>query len=154
MKGLNSDELENLIDENLACLLKGRSKKDAILELIGLIQASGRLENIEELKTSILHREELMSTGIGLGIAVPHTRMNGVLTPVAAVGISPQGIPDYESIDGEMVKIVILIVAGQFQHKDYIKALSLIVKKLKEKPAREKLVLSKTAGEICETFLS
>jgi nitrogen PTS system EIIA component len=143
-------EIKNALDEELICVLKSAAKKEAIIELINLIKNSGKIKNISDVQDSIFHREKLMSTGIGLGIAVPHTRVEGVENPVMAVGISPGGIKDYDSIDGEKVKIVVLVICGSRQHKEYISLLSAVVNKLKDKKRKEKLICAKDKKEACK----
>lgn len=141
-------EIKEALDKNLVCILGSRGKKESILELISLVKGSGKVKNMAELEKNIFHRERLMSTGIGLGLAVPHTRMEGVAHPVMAVGVCPAGIKDYESIDGEDISILVLIVCGSRQHKEYISLLSSVVSMLKDKNVKNRLVSSKTAGDI------
>ncbi|MEJ2567734.1 MAG: PTS sugar transporter subunit IIA, partial [candidate division WOR-3 bacterium] len=64
------------------------------------------------------------------------------------------GIPDYETIDNIPVKIVVLIIAGEGQHKEYIRILSLIVTKLKQSEVREKLIEAKSKKELYEILIS
>lgn len=73
-------------------------KKDNLEALIGLIEKENLVENGDALRTSIFSREELMSTGIGLGIAVPHVRIQGVKNIIIAIGINKNGIQDYSDI--------------------------------------------------------
>ena len=141
-------ELEKALDPRLICILKGRTKEEVLLELIELLDKSGKVQDITRLRESIFYRERLMSTGIGLGIAVPHVRIEGVEEPIVAIGISHEGIPDYESIDDQIVKIVVMIVAGKDQHKIYIRLLSQIVTKLKSDRVIESLLSARDSGEI------
>jgi len=147
-------ELKDYIDENLISLFKSKKKKKVLVELIDLICKSEELDNKKEIKEAIFYREQLMSTGIGLGIAVPHARIKGVKDLVMAVGICREGIPDYETIDNIPVKIVVLIIAGEGQHKTYIRVLSLIVAKLKKIETREKIMEAKDEKEIFEILTS
>ncbi len=141
-------ELKDYIDKNLIFLLKVKKKEKILLKLIDSICQNREILDRKELKDAIFYREKLMSTGIGLGIGVPHVRIKGIKDLIVAVGICKQGITDYETIDGIPVKIVVMIVAGEEQHKLYIKFLSLIVSKLKDQTVREKLVEAKNEQEI------
>ena len=125
--------MSNFLTEKNICILKSKKKKEILEELIENLAESGKIENEKKLKDAIFYREKLMSTGIGLGIAVPHVRIEGIEKPVMALGIKHAGIPDYESIDGEVIRIVVMIVAGKEQHREYIKLLSLVVSALKNK---------------------
>ena len=147
-------ELKDYIYEELISLFKSEKKKKILDKLIDLICKNKKLDNKKEIKEAIFHREQLMSTGIGLGIAVPHARIKGVKDLVMAVGICREGIPDYETIDGIPVKIVVLIIAGEGQHKAYIQVLSLIVTKLKKAEIREKIMKSEDEKEIYKILTS
>jgi PTS system nitrogen regulatory IIA component len=147
-------ELKNYIDKSLIFLLKGKKKEKVLLEMINSICENKKLDNRKDIKKAIFYREGLMSTGIGLGIAVPHIRIKSVKEPIVAVGIQKAGILDYETIDGVPVKIVVLIIAGEGQHKEYIQILSLIVTKLKQSEVREKLIEAKSKKELYEILVS
>jgi mannitol/fructose-specific phosphotransferase system IIA component (Ntr-type) len=143
-------ELKDYIDRKLISLLKGKRKEKVLLELIDLVCKEKELSSRKEIKEAIFHREELMSTGIGLGIAVPHARIKGVKELIMAVGVFPKGIHDYETIDDSPIKIVVLIIAGEKQHKTYIQVLSLIVSKLKDNEVREKIIKAQSGEELFE----
>ena len=96
----------------------------------------------------IFYREQLMSTGIGLGIGIPHVRFGQIGEPVAAVGVQPKGIKDYVSIDDEAVRIVIMIIAGRNQHKEHIRLLSLIVGQLKQEGVKDSLLHAENPQQI------
>ena len=143
-------DLKKIIHEENCLLLKERNKTEVIIEMIKSIVESGRVDDEETLKKEIFYREQLMSTGIGMGIGVPHIRFSGVDEPVAAVGILPAGINDYESIDNQSVTIVIMILVGEHQHKQHIRLLSQIMEKLKNPQLRSALISCNTPHEIYE----
>jgi len=145
--------LRGSTDSSLMCILQTRSKEQVLLELIELICRTGRVHSAEDLTQSIFYREKLMSTGIGLGIAVPHVRIEEISHPITAIGISHDGIPDYESIDDELVRIVIMIVAGKNQHKEYIRLLAEIVTRLKDDGVIERLCAARNPDEIHEILI-
>jgi len=147
-------DLKNYIDKDLIFLLKEKKKERVLFGMIDSICEIKNLENKKDIKNAILYRESLMSTGIGLGIAVPHVRIKGVKEPVVAVGIQREGIPDYVTIDDVPVKMVILIIAGEGQHKEYIQILSLVVTKLKQDDVREELIKAQNKKELYEILVS
>jgi PTS system nitrogen regulatory IIA component len=142
------------IDGNLVFLLQENKKREVLLQMINSICENKRLNNKERVNEAIFYRESLMSTGIGLGIAVPHVRIKGIKEPIVAVGIQKDGIPDYETIDNIPVKIVFLIIAGEDQHKEYIQILSLVVTKLKQSEVRERLIEAKSKEELYQILIS
>ena len=134
-------------------LLK-KTKTEAIIELANSFenfkgsQVIGRTIDIEELKKELFYREQLMSTGLSMGIAVPHVRFSGVSSPVVIAGVQPDGIEDYDTLDGTAVKIVVMIIVGENQHKQHIRLLSMISARLKDSSLREKLIAAKSGDEI------
>jgi mannitol/fructose-specific phosphotransferase system IIA component (Ntr-type) len=134
-------------------LLKGETKQDVLEEMTVLVVTSGLVPDAKELLAAILQREALMSTGIGLGIAVPHVRLDGVPRPVAAVGIQPRGVPDYASLDGETVRIIVMVVAGSAQHAQYIRLLASLTDRLRTPAARD-TILAAERPETIHAFLT
>ena len=140
--------IEEYLEEKSILLLSSEDKKGSLSELVDIISKNS-LESIKnEIEEAICKREELMSTGIGLGIAVPHIRMEIIRQPIIAVGISQKGIKDYESLDGKPVHIIVMIVAGENQHALYIKLLATITSILKDKNLRDKILEVKSPAEI------
>ena len=143
-------ELNKLLRQDNCLILQSNTKTEALLELIDLLQNGGSVNNIEELKREIFYREQIMSTGIGQGIGIPHVRFAGVSDPEILVGIKPAGFDDYESLDGEAVKMIFMILVGENQHKEYLRILSLLVHKLKD----ENFHTSLTSAENSEAVFS
>lgn len=141
-------DLKSIIKPENCILLKSRTKTEAILELLDLVKEIFSEHDFENLKKEVFFREQLMSTGIGNGIAIPHVRYEGIKDPLIIVGIQPEKIDDYDSMDGEPVSIVFLFIVGKDQHKNYLRLLSLVSRKLKENNFRQNLLKSKNGEEI------
>lgn len=128
-----------LSPENVA-VFDVTSKRQALQQLIDTLSINSAVGNIDELAEGIFKREEMMSTGIGLGVAVPHVRLKSIKNPVMAVGVSKSGITDYESLDGKPVRILFMILAGHSQHAEHIKTLARISSFVKEDELRNSLM--------------
>lgn len=107
-----------------------------------------QLKEDNELLEAIFQRERLMSTGIGLGIAVPHIRLEDISEVIVALGVSKEPIEDYESLDGNHVHFISMIIASSDQHNEYIRLLADITSVLKKERTREMLLGSETNNEI------
>ena len=94
-----------------------------------------------------------MSTGIGFGIAIPHAKISNVKEISFAIGVSKKGI-NFDSMDGEPVYLIILVAAGEKQHRDYLKILSNIISILKKDNLKEKIISSSSPEEIMEILKS
>lgn len=125
------------------------SKREALQTLIDLAATSAHVDNRADLEKGILDREELMSTGIGLGVAVPHVRLASIKKPMMAVGVSASNITDYDSIDGLPVRLLFMILAGSHQHAVHIKVLSRVANLVKDDHFRDHLL---EAGDAQTTF--
>ncbi len=129
--------------------LGAEEKFDAIDELARVFEGSGLCSDIDSLVTALKERESIMSTGIGGGIAIPHAKMAGVTEMAFAIGISSKGI-DFDSMDGNKVNLIILVIAGEKQHKDYLRLLSNIMAILKKEPVKEKIINASNSAEILD----
>ncbi|MCK9554927.1 PTS sugar transporter subunit IIA [bacterium] len=145
-------DISQYLDRKNVIFLKASAKKEALSELTDALARNPGISDKKELEEGIWRREKLMSTGIGLGIAVPHVRIKSVQEPVLAVGLSSEGIKDYESLDNNPVKIIIMIAAGEKQHAMYISLLSAVTSVLKEASVREKILSSASTEEIYVTL--
>ncbi|MEA2069619.1 MAG: PTS sugar transporter subunit IIA, partial [Verrucomicrobiota bacterium] len=87
-------------------------------------------------------REELMSTGIGFGVGVPHVRIDSVSDLVMAVAVCKRPISGYSSLDNEPVQIVCMLAARSDQHAKYIRTLSAVSGRLKDPAVRKGIIES------------
>ena len=108
-------------------VLKGKQTKEEVLNTLVdmLAQVDGMVPR-DDLSWGIFHRESLMSTGIGNGIAVPHVRLENIETPSMALAVCPDGVTDYQSPDNQPVKLVFMVVAGGQQRATHLKILASI----------------------------
>lgn len=131
--------------------LKGESKEDIINELIDLFKDDPRVEDIEKVRSSVLDREKVMSTGVGKGFAIPHGKTNAVKEIVGAFGRIKDGI-DYDSLDGNPVHLVFLLVGKDNLISTHIKLLSRISRLMNKDDFRHRLKEVNNADEIVKLF--
>jgi mannitol/fructose-specific phosphotransferase system IIA component (Ntr-type) len=126
-------------------------KEGVIREMVEALQNAGRIEadNVESIIAAIMKREELGSTGIGRGVAVPHTKHPSVGQLVGAVGVSRDGI-DFNSLDGEKVNLVFLLVSPPDRPGDHLRALENISRQLRDDTFCRFLKQSKSAEDIVQ----
>jgi fructose-specific phosphotransferase system IIA component len=131
--------------------LKGETKEDIINELIDLFKNDPRVEDIEKVRSSVLDREKVMSTGVGKGFAIPHGKTNAVKEIVGAFGKIKDGI-DYEALDGNPVHLVFLLVGKDNLISTHIKLLSRISRLMNKDDFRHRLTEANSADEIVKLF--
>lgn len=120
--------------------IKSTKKEDVIKEMVDVLIEAGDVEkrNRNKLIDALMFREELGSTAIGQGIAIPHAKCDCVDKLVAAFGLSKKGV-DFDSLDGELAYIFFLLVAPQDSAGPHLKALARISRLLKDKYFRDTL---------------
>ena len=128
--------VEFLSDKAISANLKATDKDSAIREMIELLAKAEGIKSKDEIVKILLAREALGSTGIGLGIGIPHGKSNVVKRLVAAFGVSKRGI-DFDALDGEPVYIFFLLVAPEDSAGPHLKALARISRLLKDKYFRD-----------------
>jgi fructose-specific phosphotransferase system IIA component len=131
--------------------LKGESKEEIINELVDLFKDDPRVEDIEKVRSAVLEREKVMSTGVGKGFAIPHGKTNAVKEIIGAFGKIKDGI-DYESLDGNPVNLVFLLVGKDNLISTHIKLLSRISRLMNKDDFRHRLVEANSAEEIVKLF--
>ena len=139
--------VKNILSPDRIVFINHTTKRDALVELANNLSTAPQVKYSDELVTEILKREELMSTAIGRGIAIPHVRLSSVTDLVMSVGICKNDIIDYQSIDALPVRLLIMIAAAYNQHTYYLQTLSFFSSKLKEKALRDKLLDASTPEE-------
>jgi mannitol/fructose-specific phosphotransferase system IIA component (Ntr-type) len=129
--------------------LKAANKEAAIREMVQALAVAGQAETdeSESIVKAILKREELGSTGIGRGVAVPHTKHPSVDRLVGTVAVSSGGV-DFASLDGETVHLFFLLISPPDRPGDHLRALENISRQLRDDTFCRFLKQAKTVGEI------
>jgi PTS system nitrogen regulatory IIA component len=109
------------------------NKEGVIREMAASLRAAGcfREADQEDVVRAILKRELLGSTGIGRGVAIPHTKHNGVERLIGTVAVSPNGV-SFESLDGEPVQVFVLLISPQDRPGDHLRALENVSRCLRD----------------------
>ena len=123
------------------------------MTVLDRLSDTGAINDKAAIAEGIFQREKLMSTGIGLGIGIPHVRMDGIDSLIMAVGLSLQDIVDYESLDSQPVRLIFMILAGKDQHTLHIKTMSAISRRIKSPVLRE-MILQARRPEIIYNLLT
>lgn len=131
--------------------VKGVSKEDVINELIDLFKNDSKVEDIEKVRAAVLDREKIMSTGVGKGFAIPHGKTNAVKDIIGAFGKINEGI-DYDSLDGNPVQLIFLLVGKDNLISTHIKLLSRISRLMNKDDFRHRLLEADTKEDIIKLF--
>lgn len=134
---------ENMIQLNLSA----KSKKDAIEELCDVLYTNGKLIDKKKFVKAVLKREKKVSTGIGMGIAVPHAKSRYAKEASFAFGRSTDGI-DFKSIDGTPAHFIFLIAVPEGADQEHLDILSGITMKLMHEEIRNSIYNAQSASDI------
>ena len=142
--------LSRLISPDRIVRLDETSKNDCLRSLVRTLARSGGLDDQEAIYQTILEREKLLSTGFGLGLAIPHAKLRVVKDFLVGLGIHEKGV-NFDSLDEEPVRILVMILGPDQRQDEYLKVLSRVTAFLKDN--REKLLDLQSADEIYELTL-
>lgn len=146
-------ELSTLLSPKAIHFFPAAVRKEEVLrKLCRLLAESPLVKDGQELESNIFHRENLMSTGLGRGLAVPHVRLDSIHDVVVAAAICAGGVQDYEALDDEPVQLVFMIAASTAQHEMHIKLLAQIASRLKNRKLRDRLIRSHTTEDVLLTL--
>jgi len=133
--------------------LEGKDKNSLITELVDLLDANGLLPNRDAALDAVMLREQMQSTGIGSGIAVPHGKCNTVKELIMAIGITAEPI-DFSSVDEMPVSIVILLISPVGQTGPHIQALARISRLMLDQSFKRQLEQAHSAEQLYELLSS
>lgn len=142
--------LSRLISNDRIVKLTATDKEGALREMVDIIARSAELASPDKIHDAILEREGLLSTGFGLGMAIPHAKLEGVEDFVVGLGLHTGGL-EYESLDDKPVHILTMIIGPSSRQEEYLRVLARVTAFLKEN--REKLLDCETAEEIYQLTL-
>ena len=147
-------QVRNILSPERIVFIQHSTKHDALIELSDNLATAPQIKDAKELQNEILKREELMSTAIGRGIAIPHVRLSSVTDLVMSVGICKSDIIDFQTIDDTPVRLLIMIAAAYNQHSYYLQPLSYFSSKLKNQELRDALLGAQDAMEVYSLLIS
>lgn len=98
-------------------------KTEALNQCIDLMAKSGKISDVEKYRKGVFAREEEGTTGIGMGIAIPHCKSDAVIKAGLAAMVVKDGV-DFESLDGTPAKIIFLIAAPNTEDNVHLQVLS------------------------------
>lgn len=131
--------------------LKAEDKEGVIRELTKALLDAGKIpeDQYESIVKAIMNREELGSTGIGRGVAVPHTKHPSVDRLVGTTGVSHEGV-DFASLDGEKVQLFFLLISPPDRPGEHLRALESITRQLRDETFCKFLKQSSSSQEVRE----
>ena len=138
-----------LKEEGIVLQAAAQSKKDVISQLTAVMEKKGVLSDRDLYEKDVLAREALGSTGIGEQVAIPHAKSKAVRKPALAAMVVPDGV-DFDSLDGQPVKLIFLIAAPDTASDTHLEVLSRLSVLLMDEGFRADLINAKTPQEFLQ----
>lgn len=142
--------LSRLLSPDRIVWLDKTDKEGCLRDLVRCLARSASLEDEKQVYGAIIERERLLSTGFGLGLAIPHAKLSVVKDFVVGLGVHREGV-EFDSLDKKRVHVLVMILGPEQQQDDYLKVLSRVTAFLRDN--REKLLSLQTPEAIYELTL-
>lgn len=146
-----SPALTLYLREDRVVFLETSTQEESLRRLVEMLDRSNTLPDRELFYGALLKREQIVSTGIGLGIAVPHAKLHGYSDFFIAVGIQKQGV-EWAALDGAPVRLIFMIGGPDNRQTEYLTILSRLTMVVKEEERRKALLRATTAQEVLQVF--
>ena len=143
--------ISDYLDSRLIAFLKVKDRDAAIQALIDRLDRIGKIPDREAFRKAIFEREQVVSTGIGMGVALPHAKFKGFPDFFIAIGILADGV-DWNAIDKALVQLIFLIGGPDDKQAQYLQILSQLTSTIRDQSFRRKLIQAQTIEEVLGLF--
>ena len=146
-------DITSYLEPDLVLFLEVETQEEVLSRLVDLLASRGKLDNKEAFLKAVLAREALVSTGIGMGVAIPHAKLAIYDDFFIAIGILKRGV-EWDALDAAPVRIVFMIGGPDDKQTEYLQILSRLTCALKDEQRRKKLLQLSHGEEIVGLFES
>lgn len=129
--------------------LAATDKRGVIDELVDLLASAGKVSDPSALKQAVWTREQTRTTGIGHGLAIPHGKAPGMSALAMAIG-KPASPLDFEAIDGQPVRLIVLLASPPERTSDHIQALARVSRLMTMDDFRQRIYSAPDSASIME----
>jgi PTS system nitrogen regulatory IIA component len=145
--------VSDYLDPRLVVFLEAEKRDEVLLELVTVLDNTAKLKNAELFYNAILEREKIVSTGIGLAVAIPHAKLEGYDDFFIAIGIQRKKGVEWNALDGTPVRLVFMIGGPDNKQTEYLKILSHLTMAIKNEERRKKLMKACSPEDVIELFV-
>ena len=145
-------KLSSYLDIKTVTFLSSKTRNSVIDELVTLLHDAKKLKDKKKFYKKIIEREKIVSTGIGMGIAIPHAKLSDFDDFFIAIGIQKKQKINWLSIDKIPVKLVFMIGGPETKQNEYLQILSLLTTAIKDEQLRKNLLQANKKEDIIKIF--
>lgn len=146
--------ISDYLDSRLITFLDMDTRDSAIHALIDLLDQEGHLPEKLAFQKAIFAREQLVSTGIGMGVAIPHAKLTELNDFFIVIGIQSKKGLDWNALDKAPVRLIFMIGGPEDRQTEYLQILSLLTSAIRDVELRKKLLNARSSKEALELFSS
>lgn len=140
--------ISNYLDVSLISFLEVESRDEALKALIDALGKAGKIRDKNKFFKAILEREKIVSTGIGMGVAIPHAKQKDFDNFFIAIGIQKNTGLEWNALDKAPVRVVFMIGGPEDKQTEYLQILSRLTFAIKDEDLRKKLLKAHSAAEV------
>jgi len=144
-------DISRYMDSKLVMFLNTPTRDETLQQLVHRIYEAGKLENEETFYQAIIDREKIVSTGIGMGVAIPHAKLPSYDQFFIALGVLHKAV-DWHALDGAPVRLVFMIGGPDDKQTEYLQILSSLTQTIKDEEKRKKLLTLQESSAMIEIF--
>ena len=145
-------KLSDYISPELITFVSQTTQYEGLEKLVEMLDENGKLNDQAAFFEAILNREKIVSTGIGIGVAIPHAKLSGYDDFFIAIGIQQGKGIDWQSLDGLPVHVIFMIGGPENKQAAYLNILSMITAAVKEEAWRNQLFAAQSKDEVMQLF--
>lgn len=138
-------------DTSLTLFLNVQTRDEALKKLVTAAATAGKLEDAQTFYEALINREKIVTTGIGMGIAIPHAKLPNLNDFFIVIGLLKKGI-DWKALDGASVRLIFMIGGPDDKQTEYLQILSGLTTALKDEERRKKIAAATTPEEVLALF--
>lgn len=144
--------ISDYLQENLVVFLHVESRNDALSQMVDALDSAHKLKDRDAFYNAILEREKIVSTGIGVEVAIPHAKLAEYQDFFITIGIQKQRGIEWNALDGTPVRIIFMIGGPENKQTEYLKILSQLTMAIKDEERRKRLLKAQTSKDVIEAF--
>lgn len=140
LKKKESIKISDYLDLNLISFIDKGTRDEAIFDLVDALYKASTIEDRDLFLNAIMEREKIVSTGIGMGVAIPHAKLSHLKKFFIIIGIQKDRAIEWNSIDKIPVRLIFMIGGPEDRQNEYLQILSHLTKIIKDESLRKRLV--------------
>lgn len=145
--------LAKYLDSKLVLFLDVHNRDQALKTLIDALDSQHKLKDKEAFYQAVLAREKIVSTGIGMGVAIPHAKLPQYDEFFIVIGIQKQGV-EWKALDGAPVRLIFLIGGPDDKQTEYLQLLSRLTLAIKDVERRKQMLAAASPDDVIQLFSS